>query len=263
MIGRAGTEAVMKNETMTLFCRARAPGVSLALSRLFEKFTLGNILPLLAAISLFGCQSSVGKTNAAAPSKTTSSSTRASRSNGPELVTIPSGTTLLVSLNTTLRTDREMSGDGIVARLYHTVVVNQMVALPAGTPVRGRLILVAEPYRTLGKAQMTLIFDQIVDPYGRIHSISTAPIVFVGECDKTGDESRSPRGGPTRLVSGAFANSKPWAGSAIVEVAASSAGGAIAVATESRQIELPANQHFVIDLEAPLHLPVTRLTASR
>jgi hypothetical protein len=47
------------------------------------------------------------------------------------------------------------------------------------------------------------------------------------------------------------------------EVAASSAGGAIAVATESRQIELPSNQHFVIDLEAPLYLPVTRLTASR
>lgn len=268
----------MRNGIITLFYRARAPGVSGPTAglckksaitpdptrfSLLKKLTIGTIVPLLATISLFGCQTSAGQSNAWQSPKTKATRKSEPRPSWPMMLTIPSGTALLVSLNSTLRTDREMTGDGIVARLYHAVRVNQMTVLPAGTTVRGRLLLVAEPHNILGRAQMTLVFDRLVDPSGRIHLISTAPIVFVGECDKTSDEIKVSSRGSTRFVSDAFSGNKPRASGAVVGTVAYSAGSAIAFATESRQIELPSNQHFVVELEAPLRISVTQLTASR
>lgn len=156
-----------------------------------------------------------------------------------------------------------MTGDGIVARLYQAVRVNRTTVLPAGIAVRGRLLLVAEPYTTSGRAQMILVFDRLVDPSGKLHTISAAPIVFVGECDKTSDESRSSAGGRVRFVNAAFSGNKPWASGTAAGRVAYAAGSTIAFATESKQIELPANQLFAVQLEMPLRVLVSQLTASR
>lgn len=231
--------------------------------RLLHKLILGTLVPFLAAISLFGCEASVRKANITEPTEAKTPNTSMSISNRPRVVTIPSGTTLLVSLNTTLRTDREMSGDVIIARLYNAVIVNRVVVLPTGAQIRGRLLVVSEPYSTSGRAQMTLVFDRLVGPYGKIHPISTAPIVFVGECDKAGAEDYSAAGSAISFVSASFEGSRSRAGRAANERAASSADGAIAFATTSKQIELPTNQRFMVDLEAPLQVSVYQLTAGR
>lgn len=268
----------MRNGITTSLHRARAPGVSepsanrcsqprsnpnLTRSSLLRKLTIGTIVSLLATVSLLGCQTSAGQSSAEQSPKTKATRNWEPRPSWPMMLTIPTGTALLVSLNSTLRTDREMTGDGIVARLFHAVRVNQMTVLPAGTTVRGRLLLVSEPHNISGKAHMTVVFDRLVDPSGRIHSISTEPIVFVGECDKTRDEIKASTRGATRFVSDAFSGNKQRASVALVGTVAYSAGSAIAFATESRQIELPSNQHFVVELEAPLRISVTQLTASK
>lgn len=230
----------------------------------WKKIALVAIVPLFAAVSLFGCQSSSEQANATEAAKTKSADTSTPKSNWPKMVTIPAGTTLLVSLNSTLRTDREKTGDNFTARLYDAVRVDQMTVLPSGTEVRGRLVQVEEPHRTAGKAMMTLAFDQIVDPAGKLHAISTAPIVLVGEGDKISDEEKVVAGAVIGGVIGALSSNKQRAKGAAVGAAAGAAtGGAIALATKGKQIELPANQHFALDLDESLRVSVTQLTANR
>ncbi len=168
-----------------------------------------------------------------------------SPSNRSREVTIPAGTILLVSLNHTLRSDREKSGDGFSARLRKSVVVDQFTVLPAGTAIRGRLLLVAEPYTTGGKAKVALEFDRIVDPSGRILPISTKAIVFVGQGNKVNKGDLLLPVTAQRVGEGASAN------------------GVIVFATQSQQIELPSNQHFDVLLDASLKLTVPRSTAKK
>ena len=233
-------------------------------SSTWKKLTLATVVPLFAAVSLMGCQSAEDQALAAEAAKTKTSETSTPKSNWPKMMTIPAGTTLLVSLNSTLRTDREKTGDNFTARLYDAVRVDQMTVLPSGTEVRGRLIQVEEPHRTAGKAAMTLAFDQIVDPSGKLHSISTSPIVLVGEGDKISDEEKVAAGAVIGGVIGALTSSQQRTkGAAVGAAAGAAAGGAIALATKGKQIELPAGQHFALDLDESLRVSVTQLTANR
>lgn len=238
----------MNTGTRMHYSRARACG----------KIAPVIMVTILSAISMIGCQTSAGQVIVARPATADTSVSSEANKNWPATVNVPSGTLLFVSLNTTLRTDREMSGDGVVARLYQPVRVNHMTVFPAGSTIRGRLLLVAEPYTTSGKARLSVQFDRIVDASGRIHPISTSPIVFVGECDRTPDERDKPAGS----VRATFVSGKRLVNDALVGDEAHSEGGTIAFATESKQIELPSNQHFVVKLKSALHVSVAKLTAS-
>ena len=235
-------------------------------TNLLKRLALGAFVPLFAMISLMGCQSAEDQALAAeaAKAKAKPAGTSTPKSDWPKMVTIPSGTTLLVSLNSPLATNANKSGDNFTARLYEHVRVDQMTVLPSGTEVRGRLVLVEPPHRTTGKAQMTLAFDQIVDPSGKLHSLSTAPVVLVAEGDKISDEEKVAAGAVIGGVIGALSSSKQRAkGAAVGAVAGAAAGGAIALATKGKQIELPSGQHFAVELDESIRVSVTQQTANR
>ena len=267
----------MKEETVKLFSDARAPGVISAArntraantahgiwGRVWTKVAFGAMVPILASVSLFGCQSAQDQANATEAAKTQATNTSAPKSNWPKMVTIASGTTLPISLDTPLRTDANKSGDSFKGHLYEAVHADQMTVLPVGTEVRGRLTLVEEPHRTSGRAQMTLVFDQIVDPAGKVNSISTSPIVLVAAGDKISDAEKVAAGAVVGGVIGALTSSKQRAkGAAVGAAAGAAAGGAVALATKGKQLELPYGQRFAVDLNESLRVSVTQLTANR
>jgi len=278
----------MKEGTVKLFSDARAPGVispkgdegrpiMVAAARsnrrhsasegsrasILKMLTLVTIVPLLAAVSLFSCQSSQDQAGASNDAKTKAANTSTPKSDWPKMVTIPSGTTLVVSLDAPLRTDANKTGDNFKARLSDHVRVDQMTVLPAGSEVSGRLTVVEEPHRTTGKAQMTLVFDQVVDPSGKTHSISTAPIVLVAEGDKISDEEKVIGGAVIGGIIGALSSKDKAKGAATGAVVGGAAGGAIALATKGKQIELPSGQRFAVDLNESLRVSVTQQTAGR
>ncbi len=227
-------------------------------SRIVRGLVLGTMAACFAAVSLFSCQSAQEQPGAE------TSKAPAPKPEWPKTVTIPSGTTLFVALDESLRTDANKVGDNFTAHLSETVRVDQMAVLPSGTEVRGRLTVVEEPHRTTGKAQMTLVFDQVVDPSGQTHSISAAPIVLVAEGDKISDEEKVAAGAVIGGVIGALSSKKQRAkGAAVGAAAGAAAGGAIALATKGKQIELPAGQRFAVDLNESLQVSVTELTAGK
>jgi hypothetical protein len=233
-------------------------------TNILKKLALGTIVPLIATAGLFGCQTTQDQANATEAAKTQSANTSTPKSNWPKMVTIPAGTTLLVSLDTPLRTDVNKSGDSFRAHLSEAVRVDQMTVLPSGTEVRGRLTLVEEPHRTSGRAQMTLAFDQVVDPAGQAHPISTVPVVLIADGDKITDAEKVAAGAVVGGVIGVLTSDKQRAkGAAVGAAAGAAAGGAVALATKGKQLDLPAGKQFTLNLGESLRVSVTQLTASR
>lgn len=181
----------------------------------------------------------------------------------PKMVTIPTGTTMVVALETHLRTDSNVAGDAFHARTVEAIRVDSMTVIPAGSEIRGRLTQVEEPHRTAGKAQMTLAFEEFVDANGKSYSINAAPISLEGEGDKVSDEAKVAAGAVIGGVIGALTSKKKTKGAATGAVAGAAAGGAIALATKGKQLDLPPGQQFSIELIAPVQVPAAQLTAGK
>lgn len=181
----------------------------------------------------------------------------------PKMVTIPSGTKLTVALETHLRTDSNAVGDRFRARTTDAIRIDEMTVLPAGSEVRGRLTHVEEPHRTAGKAQMTLAFEEIIDPSGQAHSISAPPIALEGEGDKVSDEEKVAGGAVVGGIIGALTSKNKGKGALTGAAAGAAAGGAIALATKGQQLDLPPGQQFSVELSAPVAIPVSQLTAGK
>jgi len=188
----------------------------------------------------------------------------AAKAEWPKVLTVPAGMTLIMALQTHLRTDSNATGDAFRAHITEAVRVDQMTVFPVGTEVRGRLSFVEEPHRTSGNAQMTLTFLEIVDPAGFTHALSTAPVVLVAKGDKVSDEAKVGAGAVIGGIIGALSSDKQRAkGAAVGAAAGAAAGGAVALATKGQQLDLPPGQRFAIDLNESMKVSVTQVTASR
>jgi len=79
---------------------------------------------------------------------------------------VPSGTALMVKLETTLATFSNKAGDPFQARLAEPVTLNGRVVIPAGAMVEGRVTRVSEPRRISGKPTIGIMPEALVLPTG-------------------------------------------------------------------------------------------------
>jgi hypothetical protein len=79
---------------------------------------------------------------------------------------VPSGTALMVKLQTTLATFSNKVGDPFQGRLDQPVVLNGQTLLPAGTIVEGRVTKVSEPRRITGKPTLGILPEAVILPTG-------------------------------------------------------------------------------------------------
>ena len=185
------------------------------------------------------------------------------RPESPKMVTIPTGTSIVVALETHLRTDSNQVGDVFRARTTEAVRAEDMTVIPVGAEVRGRLTQVEEPHRTSGKAQMTLSFEEYVDANGQAHAISAVPIALEAEGDKISDEEKVAGGAVIGGIIGALTSKKKGKGALTGAAAGAAAGGAVALATKGKQLDLPVGQQFSVELAAPVEAPVPASTAGK
>jgi len=79
---------------------------------------------------------------------------------------VPSGTALMVRLDTTLATFSNKAGDPFRASLTQPVVVNGQTVIPAGSIVEGRLTKVNAPRRISGKPTIGILPEAVILPTG-------------------------------------------------------------------------------------------------
>ncbi len=79
---------------------------------------------------------------------------------------VPSGTALMVRLDTTLATFSNKVGDPFRASITQPVVVNGQTMIPAGATVEGRVTKVSEPRRISGKPTIGILPEAVILPTG-------------------------------------------------------------------------------------------------
>jgi hypothetical protein len=79
---------------------------------------------------------------------------------------VPSGTALMVRLDTTLASFSNKPGDPFRASITQPVMVNGQTMIPAGAIVEGRVTKVSEPRRISGKPTIGILPEAVILPTG-------------------------------------------------------------------------------------------------
>jgi hypothetical protein len=174
-------------------------------------------------------------------------------------VTVPEGTSMVVALDKELRTDTHRSGDAFTAHTTAPVMVGRTMVFPTGSVVHGHLSGVVDARRSSGPAQMTLIFDNIIDPSGYEHSLPTELITLVAKPNPGGDAQKVAGGAVLGGIIGALTTKDKLKGAVIGGAAGAVVGGAIAIATKDNNLEIPRNQRFQLALTRPIDVPYAHL----
>ncbi len=165
-------------------------------------------------------------------------------------VTIPTGTTLSVTLATPLASDSSKPEDRVKGALAKSVVVSGATALPKGADLSGSVIEVKESGRVKGKASIVFQFDQLT-VNGESHRISAARITSEAAANRKQDAKKGAVGGGLGAVVGGIAGGGK--GAAIGAVAGSA--GTIA-ATKGDEVKLEAGTAVSTVLQEPLKVTV-------
>ncbi len=215
-------------------------------------YQLSGTLCLIGLLTLSGCSTTSNQS-------TGTGVIRSENATSTRLATVPSGTTMVVSLDEPLSTRTHKTGDWFTAHTIRPLSVEGRTVFPAGSEVRGQLTHDRQPGRTSGKAEMTISFEQIVDVNGRQQNISSEMIPLVGADEKISDEEKVAGGAVIGGIIGALTSKKKTKGAVTGALGGAAAGGAIALATRGNQIDLPAGQRFEVALTRTVEVPITRV----
>jgi hypothetical protein len=165
-------------------------------------------------------------------------------------VTIPTGTSLSVTLATPLASDSSKPEDRVKGALAKSIVVSGKTVVPKGADLSGSVIDVKESGRVKGKASIVFQFDRLtVD--GESHQISASRITQEAAANRKQDAKRGALGGGLGAVVGGIAGGGK--GAAIGAVAGSA--GTIA-ATKGDEVNLEAGAVVTTVLQEPLKVTV-------
>lgn len=88
--------------------------------------------------------------------------------NQPSLkqVTVPAGTEVLLQLKSGIDTKNARVGDGVYCQTTFPVIVDNVIAIPSGTYVKGELVKVQRAGRVKGRAEVLFRFTSMIYPNG-------------------------------------------------------------------------------------------------
>jgi hypothetical protein len=81
-------------------------------------------------------------------------------------ISVPEGTPLKVSLQTTISTFSSKVGDPFQGRISEAVVVAGKTVIPAGATIEGRVTKLSEPRRIKGKPSISIFPEHLILPSG-------------------------------------------------------------------------------------------------
>src|SRR5262245_52224065 len=87
---------------------------------------------------------------------------------------VPAGTVIPVTLMSRVNSKNAQDGDGVYGRTAFPITVDNIIVIPEGSHVRGKVIAVKRPGRVKGKAELTLSFQTLILPNGTTIPIYTS-----------------------------------------------------------------------------------------
>jgi hypothetical protein len=104
--------------------------------------------------------------NSTPPMTTSSSPGAPSAVVDPNIVTIPAGTKIPLSLKQAISTKNAREGDAVYAETAFPFVVNDRVIVPAGSYIQGKISHVERGGRLKGRAEILMHFTSMIYPSG-------------------------------------------------------------------------------------------------
>lgn len=170
-------------------------------------------------------------------------------------ISVPTGTRLTVRTIDAIDSDRNHVGDKFAATLDQPLYVNDVLIVPRGADVYGRLEEAKEAGHLAGKAQLKLSLTGIV-VNGQTYALSTGDYELSGK-SRTGNTAAKVGGGAAvGAIIGAIAGGGK--GAAIGAGVGAGAGTAVQIATKGEQVRVPSETLLEFALDQPVTIPVSQ-----
>jgi hypothetical protein len=232
---------------------------------------------VLLGISLAPCAQAQNPTGATSEAQVPVSSVPApAQSPDGNLIEVPAGTKMLLSLQTAVDTRTAKAGDPVYLQSTFPVMVNGRLAIPPGVFVQGVVNKVVRPGRIKGRAAVSLYFTSLIFQDGTQVFIpgnvdrvpgSSGPEVkgTEGTIEQTGQKGQDAAtvgkaavgGASLGALGGAAADGDLAAGAGYGALAGGAAGLAYTMFTRGKDIVLPQGQSIEMVLQRPLTVKVS------
>lgn len=181
---------------------------------------------------------------------------------------VPSGTALMVRLDTTLATFSSKAGDPFRASLTQPVLVNGQTVIPAGSIVEGRITKVNAPRRISGKPTIGILPEAVILPTGeRYYLDATLTDTSVKKGTDVNNEGQFKGSGHDRrdtIEQGAGTAGGMLVGGLVGGPVGMLVGGAIGAGgttthwlVRRRSAVLPAGTQLTLELNRPMNMTNT------
>lgn len=168
-------------------------------------------------------------------------------------VSVPTGTRLTIRTIDAIDSDRNQVGDKFAATLDQPLYVNDVLVVPKGADVYGRLEQAKEAGRLAGKAQLKLSLTGIV-VNGQTYALSTGNYELSGKSRTANTATKVGGGAAVGALIGAVVGGGK--GAAIGAGVGAGAGTAVQVATQGEQVHVPSETLLEFALDQPVTIPV-------
>ena len=164
-------------------------------------------------------------------------------------VTIPEGTSLSVTVTTTVASDSSKVEDLVQGTLAKPIVVSGTTVVPRGSELTGSVIEATQSARVKGRAAIAFRFDRI-SVRSESHQIQTARVRREAASTKGKDAKKIGIGAGVGAIIGGVAGG--GSGAAIGAAVGGGAGTGAVLATRGSEVELPAGTTITTQLQKPL-----------
>ena len=167
------------------------------------------------------------------------------------VIVIADGTELVVTLETTVSSDKSRAEDLVVGKLAEPIRSGERTVVPAGSEVRGQVLVAQRSGKVKGLARLALSFDRL-EVKGRTYRIEASPIDVTAEKQKGRDATII--GGAAALGAIIGGIKDGGGGAAKGGLLGGAAGTGAVLLTRGQEVEFPAGSSYKIRLTRSLSL---------
>ena len=168
-------------------------------------------------------------------------------------INVPAGTTIPVRVTQTLDSETTQQGTSFSGVVASDILIDGIVAIPAGSPVSGQVDEVHEAAHYKGSASLTVSLASITRR-GEHIAITTDPFSVTGK-GRGANTAEKVGGGAAvgAILGGIFGGGK---GAAIGAAAGGGAGAGVNTVTRGQQVQIPSETVVRFHLASPVNLRV-------